>query len=1312
LKTLIHQITVKRLNLKSALQVTPADADFSKLAYYNQKEQQIFNGGNPFISNTVSAQPFDQNLVLNAGVHLHFILPSAITHFSNDVHEIIPAPNRWLIKKTRAGVTVSQWVLESDCLLDEKKLHHHVNTILPINIDRPGYNVFKNESQPFQFMGRVVDASTYFSNDYVSGDRYWEDFMSERDESRPFTAFAYGNLNFSSFYPNCRSVFGFHDVEGNEEDCYEVFGWYHLSEDDITPEYLEQINKTIEENEFPSEKLNSKFGIHTSHDLSTADQILFYAKVKKDTQSEFDTDHIKVALANDTEEAFSAWIADEITPDTTEKRTYENLLEALQFDLQEQRNGDLAPTFESERHARGFDALQSNIYFDLEIITKQHDKNLSSDKKQLWLLEQQIDNNTDYPHLKAQIEALNNLILQYEKQKDLIYSKRQLLHAHWQKYLQSYHPPIGMEGILLDPNKILTFIKDAVLPDLEKEMVKTGWLSILQTTSKTAGLKENQVSLEIVEESQNLGNRQKSHYLYSGTPCAPSSIYENTIAQSVIHHLQLILVTLNEINQTPFCKENEIEIGFKHLAGQRYFEPSTPVVLLGGESLKTYSETTQNQTQQFSQFIYHTSKSRFKPFLNKIFTNTSSLDLSGFVESESPIIPLYMDWEVYFFPTEKINAERKQYYARFITDNFNIKPEDAEFSILDFDRTVYSQDVSRYSGRSLITSNSEQLLNDRITQKKNTNQEDFYSKIENCLNKNGFLIQSLNGFNQAFVQEKLTLQLPIGDPIAFEDYKHIYQELKLADYIANQRYTTPIPEFEFSPIRMGGVNITKLALIDSFGKRHSLAKALEKKVTVPETLQLTHRKSIRFNKKEISTQAFLYPRFVQPGILRTNWLPASQTNNKEQLLINPNTKENPVCGWVVPNHLAKSLSIYSTHGTHLGDVTFFKGAIVFEDSPEHANFSPDSATNYYLKQFLKYLKGITDFQGFLTIIDECLFNIDPDNNRSHSDLNYLFGRPMALVRMQLSFELKGSLHTRKDHYAFEQMLQDKNPAPVTAKYEDIKVPVRVGDYRKLNEGVVMYWHDEDINSKQGFTQSYSTALDPNKGLNIKTKNNGKPKTAPIKPSFHMALSDQPRKLTMLIDPRGEAHICSGVLPMTTLKLPDRYWKNALQNLKLNFEVGPLLFPQNQIQFNLPHQEGYSWNWLQNRKQNDQIILTKTPQEQTIQKTQFDRAIESTPLPHITWDSLIAEQILITGVFGQNDYAYVQLQNLPLKFVQEKYPKEEAEKINQEIIAFFEQYATSIKAFDNDINFSQNELHDGWAELYKSPVFPTKDKEKP
>ncbi|MCB0573151.1 MAG: hypothetical protein KDC61_01120, partial [Saprospiraceae bacterium] len=245
---LLVPIRTDALFLSEDTIVTEASVDFSRLPYFNGTRD--VNADVAFISENVISQPLqDQNLRLKKGVHLHWALPDALTrgrHLETGRTEFPRVPNRWLIaKKVEEDPTttvMTYWMVESDYLFPEEKdilllpendplrLARRESVVVPVDIGGR-----ESGSQPFRHMGRKIalnfDRDTFVFTvaeagveGYEPGDVYDPAGATDRYDS--LTAVGYGEPSFAAFYPNCRSVFGFHDPDFSEGDLasYDILG--------------------------------------------------------------------------------------------------------------------------------------------------------------------------------------------------------------------------------------------------------------------------------------------------------------------------------------------------------------------------------------------------------------------------------------------------------------------------------------------------------------------------------------------------------------------------------------------------------------------------------------------------------------------------------------------------------------------------------------------------------------------------------------------------------------------------------------------------------------------------------------------------------------------------------------------------------------------------------------------------------------------------------------------------------------------------------------------------------------------------------
>src|ERR1044071_3143920 len=100
--------------------VVNATADFSRLPYSTGGRDLNPDVAN--ISEDIVSKPFEKHLLLEAGIHLHWSLPDALTRAryipgSEEIQEFPRVPNRWLVTRCNAGGEVEkEWLIESDYL--------------------------------------------------------------------------------------------------------------------------------------------------------------------------------------------------------------------------------------------------------------------------------------------------------------------------------------------------------------------------------------------------------------------------------------------------------------------------------------------------------------------------------------------------------------------------------------------------------------------------------------------------------------------------------------------------------------------------------------------------------------------------------------------------------------------------------------------------------------------------------------------------------------------------------------------------------------------------------------------------------------------------------------------------------------------------------------------------------------------------------------------------------------------------------------------------------------------------------------------
>ncbi len=570
--------------------------------------------------------------------------------------------------------------------------------------------------------------------------------------------------------------------------------------------------------------------------------------------------------------------------------------------------------------------------------------------------------------------------------------------------------------------------------------------------------------------------------------------------------------------------------------------------------------------------------------------------------SHQPWHPLLLEWQVIMAPlANKSNLREglRVYDRDFVTENYQIEENAVDLSVKEGNFALVNL-AYEFSGSSILTPYANLQLKDRLERylKKQvliplyTNQQiveekqnyDFTSeevksilatyikdnsenpvssliKAYNLISEHNFhsLSQALGGFNDALLMHQLVMQLPVADPLGFADYQAFAEKIRSA--LNNDIRSAPNPDDDYTPIRSGVLRINQLRLLDTFGRSHSLYAG-------------TLHKPYRMQIPGIDDMVHLRPRLVQPARLNFRWLSAADSD----LEMNEHPATSPICGWLLANNLDHSIIVYSQSGDMLCSVNVSDDPNFILRRPPGLNsgqtaFSIEEVENPYLRRTLNYIqtrqRSNPDFvKHFITVIDTSLANINPENYAQHTDVALLMSRPVALVRASLSLELEGLPYINYDWNVFRNDLLRNTRQ--TEAFTGVAFPIRLGAYKQLNDGLVGYWIEEADTYKD--QQFFAPQSDEVSDSNIITHSGNRF-------TLLQALSDAPKMLSLLLDPRGVVHATSGILPTKAIQIPPDQYAQALRRIEITFLTSPLLSDSQQVQIPLPSEAGYQWSWL-------------------------------------------------------------------------------------------------------------------------------------
>ena len=553
---LLVPIQVDALHLKYGTSVAEAMVEFNRLPYFSGKRD--VNPDTVNLSESIVSQPFqNKNLYLKAGIHLHWALPDALTKES-DNSKFPAVPNRWLVTR-RDQEDTEHWIIESDYLYSPSTGFQENSVTYPYkdNLNSPS----------FRYLGRKLTLGEWVKNQSESS--------LEAKYLERLTAVGYGEPTFAAFYPNCRSVFGFHDPKYADNTAipdglqYDVLGWYSEPEKNYLSEFLEDFKQGFKE-DFPKEELTLEVLIdaikeelkwkfdwenETLTEDSEAPQIICYSRLTfKPKDDSGQSPKISLAVANTGTEALSAYLAETI--DKSQKAIIEEQLEALQFaENLESQQLDTGAKFQEIRHEAGFNAVAGGFLWRIRLETQQSNSENQASQTKLDLP----------PHIASQLNTLNQKQQEYDSARAEIDSRRRQLFSDWYKYMVCTYPPEDSWDDYPDIDEVKYYIRKQGLETLQEKFDATGELKLLQDdTGQLSGASgsDSSLSSELAQEINSLIN-----------------VIDTYNQKLQDEYNQLDETEKEQVSPPPSYR---LEI----VGSPRYWEPKEPVVLMVGDDVK------------------------------------------------------------------------------------------------------------------------------------------------------------------------------------------------------------------------------------------------------------------------------------------------------------------------------------------------------------------------------------------------------------------------------------------------------------------------------------------------------------------------------------------------------------------------------------------------------------------------------------------------------------------------------------------------------------------------------------------------------
>lgn len=1213
------------------------------------------NADTPFMASAIVAAPFNgPQRVLGAGFHLHWALPDALCHGKIDQQtgkvSFPTVPNRWLVTRV-IGTSMTRWVVESDYIWP-KLWEWPKNDTFPRY--RRGLAVtllahdLNDSEQPFQHVGRAFSWTEWKEMNRAgrmgSG-------KTTADGAGKLTAVGYGDVTFAAYQPHCHSVFGFFDswegsasVPDNVE--YRVVGWYSDTNQDPLAVGSVPWTKSSGTATPPTWTLDSHLWKVTAAEAPQRTLCFGSTKVVAGA-SESDAPCV-AAVANTGTEAMSVFLAEALTSDAELRAKIEDQLEALQMrTVLYSRDLDLAARLRAARHERGFHPESGALRWQLTVSKVEYTPS--------GVRAQMLDEN---------LRALDRLEAELHIRTLEHRAAQQALYSDWCKYMSvAYRPPDE------DPNKYLEI--DDVKDYIERVHLRKNEPGATSVIEEKAALIAK-VKLDIAATLSKMSVEIEAHCvaLVAAELAARGSAAAQLLAAEFAAPGSVPL-KLEQVPGPQFWRPNDpvvLMTGGGIRTTRRYGQATGGYLTCRTQAFSTdpWAQTQPDFSMVADGLAVPTvidsttlsgfSASNGKPW-NPIFLEwgvdlypvegntdqrfsgqgsydrdvvTDNYDIPSHMPDLQPRVGLDVvaDPDRYSgrcFLSSHAGSTVAAQMCALITEELleAYGPLNDERNTVSYraalatwhekakDSVYYPADTSQPSGyrfepkqraaletwyltRPLAPNGQTTFASWSETQRFDDPMWTAIRALKELYDSNGerrvFLSASLDGFNDELLGFANDPVLPIDEPIGFGPYRTFSQTV---GKLTGQRVATPEPNNPYSPIRTGELEVSALRVLDSFGQM----------LNVEPTRVIG---AIRHTYEGRKGAIYFPPRVVQAMNVKFRWLEAER---REIELANSLDNE-VICGWLVPNPGAHSITVFSKTGVGLGLLTIDRDQNYVEWVPapgqpamtEISNITSRqrdvlqmnaSIGNAHLRRVVDHIWSAPTayMKAFVDSLVDAQENIDPEGGSQYSSLAMLTGRPLAVGRAELDIYPLQEAATRGDWLDFERRVRGQ-PQSDTG-FQQVRFPLRVGEYGQLEDGVAGYWIENSIDGSFAGKCFYAQAADDVASLgngkfsgdyqieaHMKTTDDGSSSRRFVGATINIrqAIADAPLSVTMIFDPRGVVHLTTGILPTKVISVPPSCFVEAIQSIELWFKAGPLLARQGKNDLPLPSDPEYEVVW--------------------------------------------------------------------------------------------------------------------------------------
>jgi hypothetical protein len=301
--------------------------------------------------------------------------------------------------------------------------------------------------------------------------------------------------------------------------------------------------------------------------------------------------------------------------------------------------------------------------------------------------------------------------------------------------------------------------------------------------------------------------------------------------------------------------------------------------------------------------------------------------------------------------------------------------------------------------------------------------------------------------------------------------------------------------------------------------------------------------------------------------------------------VEPARMVNPVCGFLLPDHIDEALEFFDVAGRPLGQLMHepIGGGVAWEIAPGRTGpadagplFDLAGATTHLGRLAAGTVTADAQFRqgqgvaidsdtesalsALLRAIDTTMWSVDALSGLGTEHIAGLVGRPIAVVRVRLRLEMASEF--------------GRDAAAAALALADRAFTVRIGEITRADDAVLGYFVDDDYEHVHVVDKVVAQlAVDSGRlrgqlaGIDRAVQ---VPGTRPITHPYVIAEDElrlrigQTVMLTLLMHPAGKANATCGVLPRKSIQLARDWVAPGLGVIAPSARIGPVLIDPAQV----------------------------------------------------------------------------------------------------------------------------------------------------